>query len=308
MTDPFHRPITMGQGTFIETLSIATKEFGYRAEVDLFPDGVDPVEEVGTSAVARVALKRAEVERDDLFRQITVRFTNRRPYGGPPLTKDEMAILRASYDDTGEFPLEFVADAETLAGLADVMAEGMKIETFLERTHAETVEMMRFNEQEVAKYRDGFGYAHLGVTGMSRFFAERLAGRSKAFSKSFRDKVVKTSYKMTHTARAVGVLFSPGNTRHDQVETGRRFARVFLTAARLGLSLHPMMQVTQEYEELAGVRESLTEIIRSIKPGYALPTAEMTSGAPTLQMLFRMGRAKSTPHTPRRDLGDLLRA
>ncbi len=306
MTDPLQRQIYEGQGTFLETLSIAAKAFGYEPNIELFPEGVDPPEDTGRSPVAVVELSRSEIERDDLFRQIPKRFNNRRPYTGPPLTEEELHSLQTSYDTAG-YPTVFVTDPAIRDRVADLMTEAMRVETYLDRTHGETVDMIRFNDDEVIARRDGFSYENMGVTGVGRFFVERLSPRSRAFGDYFRKTTVDSARKGSHTASAIGILFGPGNTRMDQVEVGRRFDRVFLTATELGLDVHPMNQILQEYDELAQAREQFSEMIRSLQRNSVLPSADMVPDVPTAQMLFRVGRAEPTPHSPRRDLMDFLR-
>ena len=115
------------------------------------------------------------------------------------------------------------------------------------------------------------------------------------------------THKGSHSARAIGIIFGPGNSRIEQVEVGRRFARVFLTATELGLNIQPMNQLMEEYDELAEVREKFSEIIKSLQPNSVLPTLDKVTGVPTGQILFRIGRAKPTPHAPRRDLMDFLK-
>jgi len=307
MTDPPHRQIHEGQGTFLETLSIAAKEFGYEPSIQLFPNGVDPPENTGTSPVAVVRLLKRDVEKDDLFRQIPKRFKNNRPYTGPPLTEDELKSLQNSYDAT-DYPTVFITDTAMRDRVADLMTEAMRVETYLDRTHGETVDMWRFNDEEVIARRDGFSYENVGVTGISRFFVERLAPRNKAFGGFFRKTGLSAFHKRSHTARAIGVMFGPGNSRIEQADVGRRFARVFLTATKLGLDIHPMNQLLQEYDELAEVRERFSEIIKSLQPNSVLPTVDMVTGVPTAQLLFRVGRAKPTPHAARRDLMDFLKS
>jgi hypothetical protein len=254
-----------------------------------------------------VKLSKKDIERDDLFRQIPNRCNNRRPYVGPPLTANELNSLQNSYDATG-YPMVFITDTAMRDRVADLMTEAMKVETYLDRTHEETVDMIRFNDNEVIAKRDGFSYENMGVTGISRFFVEMLSPRNKAFGSFFRETTVSSTYKGSHTASAIGILFSPGNSRMQQVEVGRWFARVFLTAAKLGLDIHPMNQILQEYGELAEVREKFSEVIQSLQPNSVLPTVDMVAGVPTAQLLFRVGRAKPTPHAPRRDLMDFLRS
>lgn len=110
MLDQPHHLIHESQGTFLGALSIAAKEFGYESSIQLFPNGVDPLENTGTSPVAIVRLSKGNIEKDGLFRQIPKRFTNRRPYTGPPLTDDELKSLQSSYDTT-DYPTVFITDA-----------------------------------------------------------------------------------------------------------------------------------------------------------------------------------------------------
>ena len=290
MTDPTIRQIHMGQGTFLEVLSIAAKEFGYQPEIELFAKGIDPVEKIGKSPVAKITLNKTHVTKDELFDQIPVRVVNRRSYTGPPLTRDESSQLEKSHD--AEYPLVFITDKEKINRMADLMSEAMKIETYVDRTHKETVEMLRFNDDEVIKYRDGFNFENMGITGFRKSFIELVTSRDAALGRFFRRTTVNSFRKMAHTAQAIGLIFSEENSRNHHVEVGRQYARVQLTATKLGLAMHPMMQLTQEYEELAEVREKFLE---EIKPYEGI-----------LQMIFRVGRAESTPHSARRQLESFL--
>lgn len=291
MTDPTIRQIHMGQGTFLEVLSIAAKQFGYQPKIELFPKGIDPIEKMEKSPVAKITLNKMNITTDELFDQIPVRVTNRRSYTGPPLTRDELSQLESSYD-TEKYPIVFITDEEKINRMTELMTEAMKVETYLDRTHKETVEMLRFNDDEVIKYRDGFNFENLGITGFRKFFMELITSRDKAFGDFFRRNTVNAFRKMAHTANAIGLIFSKENSRNEHVEVGRRYTRVHLTATKLGLSMHPMMQVTQEYEELAEIRK---EFLDAIKPYEGI-----------LQMVFRIGHAKPTPHSARRKLESFL--
>lgn len=307
VSDPLHRLIYESQGTFLETLSIAAKEFGYEAQIQLFPEGIDPLEKTGTSPVAVVKLLTSDIKKDNLFCQIPKRVSNRRPYSGPALSGDELKLIQNSYVSL-DHPLVLITEPEMMGRVADLMTEAMRIETYLDRTHRESVDNMRFSDAEVIATRDGFSYENMGVTGMSRFFVEKLSPKNKAFGSLFRKSKMNSTQKGAHTARVMGLIIGPGNSRINQVEVGRRFARLFLKATELGLAIQPMNQLLQEYEELSGVRESFLEMIQSLQPGSVLPAKDMVTKVPTAQFLFRIGRAKPTPHSPRRDLKDFLKS
>lgn len=177
MTDPKTRQIHMGQGTFLEVFSIAAKEYGYQTEIELFPKGTDSLEQIGKSPVAKIILNKAEPKKDDLFDQIPSRITNRKPYQGPPLTTAEISQLKTSYD-AKNYPVIFITDTQKISRIADLMSEAMKIETYTDTVHGETVKMIRFNNDEVIKYRDGFNFENLGNTGFSKFFIELISPRN----------------------------------------------------------------------------------------------------------------------------------
>ncbi len=293
MIDPLHRLIYASQGTFLELLSIAAKEFGYKPSIQLFPEGIDPVEKTGKSPVARIIIAKTKVEKEDLFNQIPLRVTNRRPYKGPPITVEELNLLQKSYN-VKNYPMRFITDAEKISKIANLMTEAFKIEVYTERTYAVTPKMFRFNDNEVATYRDGFNYENMGVTGKVKFFAEKFFGRDKSFSESFKKRTVKDVGKNAHTAKAFGIMFTQENNRIEQVEIGRRYARVHLMATKLNLSMQMMIQILEEYEELVEVQKKFLEIIKPYK------------GVP--QLIFRIGHAKLTPHSPRRKLEDFLKS
>ncbi len=79
-TDPYGRQILMGVGAFLELLTMAAAECGYRAECELFPEGA-PHEKLDGKTFAKIHLiADVAVTRDPLFRQVLNRRTDRRAY------------------------------------------------------------------------------------------------------------------------------------------------------------------------------------------------------------------------------------
>ena len=81
-------------------------------------------------------------------------------------------------------------------------------------------------------------------------------------------------------------IVTPGNSRTEQLEAGRLYARANLGATSLGLAMHPMSQALQEYSEMAplfaGMRQTL-----GVRDGACL------------QMLARLGHAPDVDPAPR---------
>ncbi|WP_232772537.1 hypothetical protein [Psychromonas sp. Urea-02u-13] len=67
-TDPIARQIHIGQGCFLENLSIAASHYGYQAEIEYFPLGEYSNTVIENKPVARILLTQsALVQEDPLF-------------------------------------------------------------------------------------------------------------------------------------------------------------------------------------------------------------------------------------------------
>ncbi len=288
-TDPQARQITISQGTFLEILSIAATHYGLQADISLFPNGIDPMDQIGKNPVAHIALtEQKEKRQDELFNSIVNRHTNRRVYSGPPLTDAEIGAIRRSYTDEN-YPFDLYVDPAEISIIAGMMTEAMRIETYNRAMHGETVEMLRFNDDEVERYRDGLSFPNLGITGMKLFFAKMFTNRSSAFDESFLERTVDSIKEGAFSSQAIGLICSRGTTRIDEVMVGRHFTRLFLTATQLGLSLQPMSQILE---------------IESVKSQF-MKAMNIQNEEP--QMLFRLGRSEATPHSARRALNDIVK-
>jgi Nitroreductase family len=296
-TDPPARQIHIGQGTLLENVALAAGHFGYRAQIDYFPAGTYESSRLEAKPVARVALvPDPAAESDPLFAHILQRQSNKRPYDGSALTPAEVTGLLRAYEPT-EYPLRITADPARVKKIADLATRAMAAEVSSPARDRETIAMFRFDDEEMNRYRDGFGLPQLGITGLRRFFAETFAvSRSAAEAKgsTFGKDSVDLTRSQAESAAAWGWLTSGANERVDQVKVGRAYERVALTATSLGVAQHPMSQILEEYADMATLQRELHELL-GVPEGH------------TVQMLFRLGHAEPVVHAPRRALGDIAR-
>jgi hypothetical protein len=120
---------------------------------------------------------------------------------------------------------------------------------------------------------------------------QRLRTRRSA-SGSFAKKSVELTWEEASSASAFGLLTTPGNERSDQLDAGRSFVRAQLSATSSGIQSQPHFQLLEEYAAMAPLAARFR---RAFAP----------SGR-TVQMLFRLGYAEATVHSPRRSLTVLL--
>lgn len=171
-TDPPFRQIHIGQGTFLENADLAARSHGYRKDVVYFPKGIYGNTAIENRPVASVKLvKEPAVSTDTLFRQITNRQSNKRTYEDKPLSADLLGGLAKSFDHPG-ISMNLTNEAGKRRILAAILRSAMEIETSDKARDAETIAMFRFNDEELIRFRDGFGVAQAGMGGIMKFVAE----------------------------------------------------------------------------------------------------------------------------------------
>jgi hypothetical protein len=272
------RQIVIGFGTFLELARIAAAEREIRMDMTLFPEG-EPQPRLDTRPVARLTFVADKtVRRDPLYKAILARRTNREIYSQSAPTARQLAALQAGDVNT-------TSDPALLGRLRAITVAAISDEMNTRRTMMETVRLLRIGRDEVDAAGDGLALTgpmieatrSLGLT--SR---ETLADPTSAAFKIGLDG----QRKIYDSVPAALWISTPGNTRAEQLEAGRRYVRATLRAAALGLAIHPMSQSLQEYPEMAN---HLAEV-------HTLLGASLDH---RIQMLARIGHAPSVTPAPR---------
>ncbi len=296
-TDPYFRQIHIGHGTFLETLAIAASGFGYLAEIDYFPDGNYGNTVISTKAVASIVLKQnAKLEIEPLFSEILKRHSNKREYNNTPLSAAQVEQLSSFHSASSNSHFKIEQSAKIKAELEKLLTEAMAIEVADRKRDLETIKMFRFDDKELKQHRDGFGLSQSGVSGVQKFIAENfILSRDdvEKDSTEFGQQAVEIVKKQAASTACFGWLCSDSNERLDQVLIGREYCRLNLKTSAMGLVQHPMSQILQEYKQMLPLQSSLKN---------KLNLAENK----TVQMLFRIGIAEPTAHSPRRVVRDII--
>ncbi|PMJ90739.1 twin-arginine translocation pathway signal protein [Vibrio sp. 10N.261.55.A7] len=298
-TDPIYRQIHISQGTFLETLSIAASGLGYEARMSYFPHGMYQNDELQDKPVASVELIKLDTPNlDPLFGHLLSRRSNKRNYGNTSLSQQEIESLSGYMTQHGQYPLTITQTKESKAKFETVLTDAMQIEVNDHKRSHETIAMFRFDQEELNQHRDGFGVAQAGTTGLKKIMAENFflsREKTEQDSTSFDQQSVTMVQTAVASTEAFGWISTQGNSRLDQVIVGRDYCRLNLKTAAMGLAQHPMSQVLQEYSDMLPLQASF-------KKAFGIKESD------TVQMLFRLGKADSTPHGPRRLVSDLLKA
>ncbi|WP_244956941.1 Acg family FMN-binding oxidoreductase [Enterovibrio norvegicus] len=295
-TDPVHRQIHIGQGTFIESLVIAATHFGVRANVHSFPQGEYSNQALQDKPVASITLERDDsITPDPLFPYLLTRQSTKTEYTQELLSDTELNKI-VSTASGSDYRIDLVQDNEGKAAMRGFLNQAMFIEEQNADRSLETIGMFRFNDKEYAQHRDGFGLAQNGVTGAKRWLAETFfvsRGAAESDPASFGKEGIKLTEAVTQSTQHFALLISKDNTRQTQVDIGRLYNRINLLTATMGIAQHPMSQILQEYKDMLPLQKEFKQRFN-------------VSETDTVQMVFRLGKAQRTPESPRREVKDVL--
>lgn len=265
---------------------------GYATSVDYLPEGPYPLEAAGTKPVARITLYQADgVEKDEFYGYIFETQTNRKNYGGPLISDEEIDPLRKSFDeDSVEFI--FVNDPEQMRPLLDIFYKAMEIECRTHDLYEESRKWFRFSEKERAEKRDGISVPQMGTDGLRKDFTKRYLKKgntSRWFSDSSINRYLEQFKKGIDSAEGIILLKTTSNDQLQWIKTGRAYARIGLAATKHGLFLHPYSQVLQEYPEMEEQQREFNRLLG-------------VKGAEKIQMAVRVGRGDRPYYAYRRKL------
>lgn len=291
-TDPPTRQVHISHGTFVELMAIAATQFGYRASVDILPEGAMTSAELGTKPTAAVRLVEApDVSVDRLFLEVLMRRTSRLPHEGPLVTPDELAVIAAETD----FPNVRTAliGEEQLPDALAIVRRAMEIEVNDYELYDETRQWFRFSKREIREHRDGLSINTAGLTGFSAGSANMFLTSKNFHKKKNRERYLQSFDKTVDSTRGLLTMTTSTNTMTDWISTGRAYMRAQLAAQGIGLRFQPVSQVLQEYPQMDALQPSFNALV-----GVAPPAK--------VQMLVRVGRTATPGLSPRRATGDFI--
>lgn len=290
-TDPFGRQILIGLGAFTELAVIGAGRVGLQAQVTPFPAGLFPADRIDGRPVARIAL-RPGGQADPLALAIPRRRSTKTPFGPEALDHGHAAGLIAAAAGPAT-RLAWTSDPGLTADLRAIGRDAFVIEMETPRTYRESVDLMRIGSAEIAANPDG-----IPLYGPMMWWLTRLGlldRRSVADPASTAFTAGRDQYTAMITATpSFAWLISAGNDRAAQFAAGRAYARLDLTAAALGVAIHPISQVLQEYPEMAGLQARFDRRLG-------------LQGDERVQMLVRLGYAKMPGPSPRWPVATTIR-
>ncbi len=286
ITDPLNRQIHIGQGCFLEFLSIGANKIGYESEVKLFPEGES--KKIGEKILANVKLKLSKKD-SPLFESISKRATNRDYYTGENISEQEFEKLKI-LGQAKNSELVFISNQNEINTLNEIFYEATKIETLTRYINEENRTWFRFGNNEIQKHRDGISLKGQNMQEFQRFMAETffISKEPEKFHSAEGNKIYLNTFKeKMNTNKGLIYWKTKTNSKKDWIQTGMDFARFQLSCTKENLVIQPLSQVLQEYKEMNEVRDKFEKLTSS------------SSEKNKIQMIVRIGRANSNFISPR---------
>ena len=254
-TDPFDRQITIGFGCMLELLRIAAAERGYEVTLTPFPDG-DAYPRLNGNRIAQVTFaKRADLKKDPLFANILARRSTKEPYDkNRPVAPATLDAVIA--DGQGALSIGGTLDAAQRDRIIDLAWRGFNIEMETDITRRESVDLMRIGNRAIVENPDGIdmGGIPMGLFKMAGIVSHK--GLDTPGSTAYNEGL-KMYDPIIHSAQGFVWIKADTNTRLTQLQAGRAWVRMNLSAQKAGLCMHPLSQVLQEFPEMAEPYEAM---------------------------------------------------
>ena len=274
-TDPFQRQLVISLGCFLEQMRIAAAKRNTAVNLDIYPNGED-----GPVAIATF---EGTTQPDSLFAAIIDRRSCKEPYENRAIESTLVQRL-ANY-------AQIHTDSEMVSKIKDITLQAWHIEAHHPPTYQESVDLMRIGKSEINANPDGIGLGGPFLETLMLAGILTREGQQKMEGSGFEHGVDFYNERLINT-HSYAVITTTGNTRHDQIDAGRRWIRLNLATTLLGLAVHPVSQALQEFPEMAEPYKNIHDIL--------------VKGDETVQMLGRLGYGSKTQPTPRWPLENRL--
>ena len=286
-TDPAERFTTVGFGTFVESITIAARGFGYDIDYAYKRVTLDATLS-GPQFFISVTLAKRTVN-EPLDKELLLkRRTSRLQYDDVPVDQavsDELAAIAKEFGQT----FVITSDPKQVRWTTYLNKETMFYDMNDENARTEVGSWVRYLSKEAHEKKDGLWSYCMGFAPgvMYLFFHARWI-----FNLPILKQIIGAYYMWSmRGTRTVGWLSGPFNTPETWFNSGRMLARLWLTMTAHDVYLHPFGSViTNEKAHLMFVEHfGVSE-----------------SDASTTWLLMRLGHSKLPPRSLRRTLEEIL--
>jgi hypothetical protein len=273
VVDPDNRELFISLGCAVENLRIAASQKGYNTDMNISKEGI-----------ITINLKRDNtIEPDTLFKQISIRQTNRSIYNGRIISSDTISLLNSVFDTSTINARFYKNDTPEFNSIADYVITGNVLQMQDKAFTDELKSWMRFNKKHQNETNDGLSYAVFGAPNLPRFIVKPIM--SKAINEKYQNKGDRK--KIASSSHFV-LLSTTTNTLEEWIRLGIIMERFLLKSTELGI-IHAYMNQPNEIYELS------IKMAETLNIPHEYPV-----------ILLRIGYGNKMPYSKRTDIKEVI--
>lgn len=227
----------ISHGAVIENISISAKNFGYKADVELFPN------DSNKECVAKIILTSSKEKNDYLYSDIFNRCTNRFKYSVQAVSLYEINRLVKSVSKINHAYVHVASERNIINILSRVLMINDRLVFEKEDIHRFLFREIRWNNVQVKSTRDGMPIDTLGLNVIEKLFFPlmRFWGVIRIANYLGLSRVIGLKcWANCRSSSLLGMITIDKNDKHGFVQGGRAMQRVWLEATNLGFAFQPI--------------------------------------------------------------------
>ncbi|MBG6234412.1 molybdopterin/thiamine biosynthesis adenylyltransferase [Pedobacter sp. CAN_A7] len=230
----------VGFGLTLESIRLKAQGMNLSVDEQTFPDPSIP-----TLIAVLQFTSLQEIQKDPLAPFTAIRHTSRNiPKVNKPIKEQDLLELQAETSKIEGAKLYLCSDQEAIAKLAGVMGQADKLRLFTPTGHHELFNLeLRWNKEHSEATGDGLDLESFELT-PGEAVGMRIAKDPKVLDllKEWKGGagLERLSRKSALGASAIGLITMPAYTAQSFINGGKAAERVWLTANKNNISMHPM--------------------------------------------------------------------
>lgn len=255
-------------GSLLENLIITAERFGFTVKHSIKEKEI------------KITLKESKRKLNPLFEQITKRAANKRKSKRTLIPNKELKKLQNTKFISGTNAL-LIDKKEDLHKIAQLVKLGNQKLYSNKKIIYELLYWTRFNKSKIKKHNDGLTYKSIDIPESPTKLGQIIMSfflKPNILNKEIEDKLKNSS--------GLIIITSKNDTKKDWINTGRTLERLLLTLTSFDMGYDFVNQACQPKV----VRKKLQRITKDIP-----------------QIMLRIGHAKKSAHSPRRELKEFLK-
>jgi len=292
----------ISHGAVIENIVIASRHFGFYAQVNLFPN------EKECDLVAMIKLVPEEAKETPLYQAIFERCTNRFQFKKAKVTTEMMDTVLASVKGIDNVSVKLISQKDKVKQISKELMVNDRLVFERKDIHGFLFDKIRWNKKQIEETMDGMPVSVLGLTPIEKlsFPLMKFWSFVKMANYFGLSRIVALKcWWNCRTSTMLGMVSVKGSDKVAFVQGGRAVQRVWLETTLLGLSLQPIIGLTLliyrlKNNELNAFSRKHQKIVRHSM--NILPTLFNTDQNDTLVMGFRIGAGPTIVKTKRKKI------